>query len=293
MKNVKVLSLGKEEGASRLTYLLRFYKYIFTERKNYDSVFVHMNQEYVILGAIFWKIWRKKILLWYNHKVGTLATRIAIMFSHNVFHTSKFAFTATSKKAKIMPVGIDTESFRIRDSVERKKGYILSLGRIDPVKNIHILIEGLKLINKGLTVNIYGSGSGKYYDETKKESENVNNNGNNTIVFKGNVPNKEAPEIYNQHEFFVNLTDSGSLDKTILEAMACGTLPIVSNKSFIGILPEWLMFKENDSQDLAKKIEHVVNLNEQEKKDTAIKLRDIVVKKHDLQMLIKNVLEYA
>ncbi|HRH30994.1 MAG TPA: hypothetical protein PK886_02950, partial [Candidatus Paceibacterota bacterium] len=53
LENVEVLSLGKEGGVSRIKYIFNFYKYIFKERKNYDVVFVHMNEEYVLLGGIF------------------------------------------------------------------------------------------------------------------------------------------------------------------------------------------------------------------------------------------------
>ena len=61
--NVKVLSLGKEEGRNRGKYVYRFYKYIFSERHNYDAVFVHMNPIYVLLGGVFWKILNKKIAM--------------------------------------------------------------------------------------------------------------------------------------------------------------------------------------------------------------------------------------
>src|SRR3989344_232174 len=72
--NVKVLSLGKEERRSKAEYISRFYRYIWQERKNYDAVFVHMNQEYVLLGWKFWKLWGKKIFLWRNHARGSLWT---------------------------------------------------------------------------------------------------------------------------------------------------------------------------------------------------------------------------
>ena len=75
--NVKVLSLGKEDNVSKFVYLIRFYKYILQNRKNYDNVFVHMNVEYVILGGLVWKILRKKIGLWYMHKSVTLKLRLA------------------------------------------------------------------------------------------------------------------------------------------------------------------------------------------------------------------------
>ena len=51
--NVKVLSLGKEFGASKLKKLFTFYFLLFTLREQYDSVFVHMIQEFVLLGGFF------------------------------------------------------------------------------------------------------------------------------------------------------------------------------------------------------------------------------------------------
>ena len=59
-QNVNVLSLGKErfevksqksKVLKKLTYAINFFKYIWQERKNYDVVFVHMNQEYVLLAV--------------------------------------------------------------------------------------------------------------------------------------------------------------------------------------------------------------------------------------------------
>ena len=72
-QNVRVFSLGKESGSSRFGYILNFYKLIWKYRKEYDSVFVHMNQVYVLLGGLFWKLWHKKrqkvggILNWFSN----------------------------------------------------------------------------------------------------------------------------------------------------------------------------------------------------------------------------------
>jgi len=319
-ENVKVLSLGKEATttptrslrrseatekvrvgvarsfleekiSSRLKYLTRFYRYIYRERKNYDAVFVHMNQEYVVLGTPLWRLFRKKILLWRNHKKGSFFTKIAVVLSDRVFYTSEFSYTARFAKSEAMPVGIDTDRFTPARPVERKKGSILSLGRIDPVKNIHILMNALKLIGAGLDVDIYGSGEGSYYANIKKECELINKQGGNKVSLRGSVPNSETPGIYNQHEIFVNLTVSGSMDKTILEAMACGTLPLVCNRSFVGVLPEEFLFRENNADDLAKKIERVINLPNHEKKDLAAKLRDIVVRDHNVQRLVWKIIK--
>lgn len=288
-KNVKVLSLGKEGGTSRLKYIFRFYKYIWSERKNYDAVFVHMNPEYVVLGGALWRLLGKKIGFWYNHKVGTLKTRIAIFLAHRIFCTSPYAFTARSKKIKLMPAGIDMNTFTTNVETTREKDSILYLGRIAPVKNLHQLVNAVMKLHttwSDIRLDIVGSALPKdeHYKEAIIESaqELV---ASDKIRFLGSISNRETPSVYNAHELFVNLTDSGSFDKAILEAMACGSLVLVSNKSFIGVISEDFIFIEGDVDDLVKKITYVLSLSQEEKNRVREELRMFVAEKHSLEML--------
>src|SRR3989344_7648100 len=82
--NVKVFSLGKEKKKSNFLYVVNFYKYIWKMRKQYDVVFVHMNPEYAILGGLFWKIWGKKVVLWYAHYLSNLKLKLAIVFADKI-----------------------------------------------------------------------------------------------------------------------------------------------------------------------------------------------------------------
>ncbi|MHB9019331.1 MAG: glycosyltransferase, partial [Minisyncoccota bacterium] len=156
-ENVKVLSLGKEslkikncklEIIKKFIYAINFYRYIWKERKNYDAVFVHMNQEYILLGWKLWKLLGKKIMLWRNHPYGSLLTNFAVLVSDRVFCTSKYAYTAKFKKTEIMPVGIDTYLFKRRSEIKKIPNSVLFLGRISPIKNPDVLIESLNLLNK-------------------------------------------------------------------------------------------------------------------------------------------------
>ena len=45
-----------------------------------------MNPVYIILGGVFWKIMGKKIFLWYNHPMGNMMAKVAILFSNKVLH---------------------------------------------------------------------------------------------------------------------------------------------------------------------------------------------------------------
>ena len=85
------------------------------------------------------------------------------------------------------------------------------------------------------------------------------------------------------------------MDKTTLEAMSCETLVLVSNKYFEGVLNEDLkniiLFKEKDLDDLTLKIKQIFELNDEEKKKISKELREIVVQKHSLIFLVKEVIK--
>jgi glycosyltransferase involved in cell wall biosynthesis len=222
-ENVKVLSLGKENGHSRLKYIHRFYKYIIGEQQNYDTVFIHMNQEYVILGGLFWRSWGKKVFFWRNHAKGNIFTRIAVFFSDGVFCTSPKSFTAKFAKTKIMPVGIDTEFFKPDPNVIREKDSVLMLGRISPVKKVLEFIDWVK--NKDLKATI----AGPILADDKEYGKLVLKSLTPKIKYIGPVDQEWARRLYQSHEIYANFTLAGSMDKTVVEAAACGAKLEVRN----------------------------------------------------------------
>ncbi|HCX27732.1 MAG TPA: hypothetical protein DHI91_01160 [Candidatus Portnoybacteria bacterium] len=292
--NVKVLSLGKESGASKIKYLTRFYRYVWQERKNYDSVFVHMNQEYVILGGLIWKIWGKKIAMWRNHSKVSIPGYIAVFLSDKVFCTSGESFTARFKKTTLMPVGIDTLFFKKREDIIEKPNSLLFLGRISPMKKPGLFIEALNLLNKervDFTASVVGDPLLKdadYYQELKGLVKKYDLE--NKVVFEKGVNNKKTIEYYNRYGIYVNATPSGSMDKTIFEAMSCGSIVIVSNKSLIGKIDNNLIFEENSHRDLAKKLAAMLSLSVSEKEDIIEKLRNFVIQNHGLDFLVEKLL---
>lgn len=293
--NVKVFSLGKENGQSKIKYILNFYKYIFGERNNYDKVFVHMNQEYVLLGGIFWKLFKKKVFFWRNHPNGGIFTRLAIMISDKVFCTSKFSYTAKFSKTIVMPVGIDTDKFTPSQNIdiydERK---ILYLGRISPIKRLEVLINASNKFDEGTEVHIYGnpsSGSRKYYESLKELSKK---NKAKCIFFDG-IKNGEVIDVYRLYPYSVNMTVDGSLDKTIFEHMACGGVVLCSNESVASMLDdgdrELLIFRSGSVDDLSLKLDKVFDLNKDIKIELGLRLRRLVVERHSLERLISSLYE--
>ncbi len=255
---MKILSLGKEEGRGRLMYLLRFYRFIWKERKNYDKVFVHMNQEYVLLGWKMWKLLGKRVFLWRNHAQGSILTRLAVALAHKVFYTSPHSYTARFGNAVKMPVGIDTEFFKPDPLTERVPGSVLFLGRISPVKQVLEFVEWVNLHPEYSYVTVAGPALSQdrlYYEEVKRMASHK-------IKFIGPVDQEGALRLYQSHEIYVNMTPAGSFDKTILEAAACAMKIKVGNED--------LKFLEEKTPE---------------------ETRAFVIKNHNLELLVSKIKE--
>ncbi len=264
--NVEVFSLGKEKReAHRPEYAQRFLALAWGLRSKYDSVFVHMNQEYVLIAGWLWKLLGKKIYLWRNHFAGNYLTDIAVFFCAKVFCTSAYSYIAKSSKNILMPLGIDTDIFKPVE-VQREKS-ILSIGRIAPSKRLEVLIDAVARLAKDGTeikVCIYGNAlpdDTKYMADLKKKAQEAGIA--HLVQFQPGVRNTETPSLYSAHEIFVNCSKSGMYDKTIFEAAACGALSIASSEDYAKLADTRLVF-DGSAADLAFKLKTVFALSSEQ-----------------------------
>ncbi|MDO8496464.1 MAG: glycosyltransferase family 4 protein [bacterium] len=311
--NVKVLSLGKDRGASKLRQFFNFQFSIFNLSKDYDAVFVHMNPIWVVLGGWCWRLMQKKIFFWYTSGGITAKLKLAEKFANTIFTASSESFRLPSKKVVVIGHGIDTELFKpgfsrskaipaevprhepspsnLKDEASRfdlGEIKILSVGRIAPVKNYEVLIDAIKMLkDKGFNFSVTMVGEAplerdKNYEENLKskiKSLKLVDNFN----FVGKINHKDLPAYYQSHDLFIHLSKTGSLDKAILEAMACGMNVLSSSDSARSFLPTELIFNGNNFLELAEKIEKTSNRNLGEQ------LRQFVVENHNLDKLIDKI----
>ncbi|MCC6290736.1 glycosyltransferase [Candidatus Nomurabacteria bacterium] len=221
--NVEVLTLGKEDGASRSKYLWRFYKYIWSERNNYDTVFVHMNQEYVLLGGLFWRFWGKRVHLWYTHKMVSVKLRLATLLSDKVFTASEESFRFDTPKLRIAGHGIDTDFFSPDSSVVRSD-HVLSVGRLMKSKRHDLIIRAVAFAGKEL--RIIGDGP------ERKNLEALAHMIGARVYFLGGLNQSQVRDQYQKAAFFVHTSETGSLDKVTLEALACGLSVVTTSDAY-------------------------------------------------------------
>ncbi|MDB5189220.1 MAG: hypothetical protein JWL82_177 [Parcubacteria group bacterium] len=272
-EGVRVHSLGKERSrvshfAARLLYVIRFYK-LLIRIKGYDAVLIHMNEEYVLLGGLLWRLMGKRVYLWRNHYNGSWKTAVAVALANKVFCTSAYSYTARFKRVKFMPVGVNLDSLNPEISVTRVPRSILFLARMDPSKRPELLLAALHLLKKreiGFTATFVGGpteDSSTYPEEVAKLATTLGISAD--VRFTGAVPNTETFRYYRSHEIFVNASRSGMLDKTTFKAMAAGSLVLSSSLDLKREVSDEFYYADGNATALASKLEHLLSLSESEK----------------------------
>lgn len=274
--NVRVYSLGKESGASRLKYVSRLFRYAWSLRREYDAVFVHQNQEYVLLAGLLWKLLGKDVFFWRNHYAGSLFTSLACSLCRAVFYTSSHSYTARCAHAIPMPVGVDLSMFKT--VAERTPRSILFLGRIAPSKHPDVLIAALGLLAAhgiDFTASLYGPTLP--HDKAYRESlvRRINELGiGRQVSLRDGVPHAETPQLYAAHDTFVNLSDSGMYDKTLFEAAASGCVVVSRSDDFAHVFDERFTF-DGSAESLADALEKSMRMPETDKEAVLRTLRTI------------------
>lgn len=302
-KNVEVHSFGKERdyGKLRQAYELLIISYKLASKA--DGIFVHMHPIYAIICWLGAKLLGKKLVLWYTHKSVDTKLRIAHALVDQVLTASADSFRLKSGKVKVVGHGIDVEKFRVKSEklkVNDTKFHVVSIGRISPVKDYETLIKAVEILRdegeKDLDVKIYGK-IGLPKHQTYLDSLIIfihNADLEDCVKFEGEVNHEFVPELYQEADLFVNLSQTGAIDKTVLEAAASGVLTLTSNEAFavpISKISPLLFFERNNPHELAEKILQIKALTETEKNRIKKELRAWVYEDHNLDNLVNKIIK--
>lgn len=291
---IQVVSLGKERGLGRIRRYWNFYKYLFQILPKIDAVLVHMIPAWVILLWLPAWAFKKKVYLWYTHKSVTISLRIAEKLVANIFTASKASCRLLSKKIIVTGHGIDVNHFQPKDIKKNSNELrLLAVGRISESKDYEFLLKAVdilrrKNIGKSVVFHILGepvTKMDKLYKERLMALVRVKDWGN-SVKFLGSKTYKELPDVYNSYDVLLHASVTGSIDKVVLESMACGLPVITTSEAFRDLLPSQYLLNHKDSEAMAEKILALKNIN----KD--LSLREIVVKNHNLDNVVRNILKY-
>ncbi len=258
--NVRVYSLGKENGIGKLGRFFRYQRLLIRLLPKTGGVFFHMCPEYVLAAGFLPRFFGIKSLLWYTHKRVGWRLKTAEKLVDGIFTASKESCRLDSKKIEVVGHGIDTGLFNKRPAGVSGLRF-LSIGRISPAKDLKTLILAIfelkGKIKERVVFDIIGEPllpeDQKYFKEIK---DLVKERGlEETINFLGAKAYSELPEVYRSHDIFLHASRTGSVDKVVLEALATGLCVFTSSEAYQDFLPAVNVFKPGDYMDLASKVE--------------------------------------
>ena len=294
--NVEVHTLGKELGLSEPRRLARFYGLMHSalRERRIDACFAHMAPLFAVLFAPVAKSKRIPILLWYAHSSVTPTLRLAHALVDRCVTASADGFRLSSEKLFVIGHGVDVERFRPPSTTGPVYGRTaVSVGRIAPVKRIDEMVDALSILrDRGLDLRLRLFGSASTADDRRYEADLrqrvTSDRLTDQVSFDGPVPFPEIPHAYRCGGVFVNLSETGAIDKAILESMASGCVPVSRNASYAAIVRDqdldWLV-PGSGAASVADQIVRALELPADARSSIVRRLRKIVIDQHGLDRL--------
>jgi glycosyltransferase involved in cell wall biosynthesis len=245
-----------------------------------------MGAIFTILAAPFFlmrKLRGVRFLWWKAHGHINWVGRFASFFCDEVVTSTESGFPIALAKRRIVGQAIDTTRFALPQSdQERDQKHIIFVGRVASIKHIEVFITVARVLkDDGYTFSVIGPHDDTAYAETLMHSaEGL------PVTFVGSKTQQELVSLYQQASILLNTSLTHSMDKTVLEAMLCGCLPITANHAFETLLSPFGLYA--DTQDAARYVE-MIRMNTEVPTERRAQLREEVVKVHSLDTFVDRV----
>ncbi len=195
----------------------------------------------------------------------------------------------TTNRIIYLPNSIDVNSFYPKG--EKEDNLLLYLGRIVPVKGLHVLLESLRYIKQSTHLVIVGPiGDFKYYQDIMEHIERENRKGKHKITYLGTVPQPELMKTYQKSSIFILPSFWEAFPVVILEALSCETpvitTPVGGNPEVIRNFENGILVPVNNPLKLAEAINFMLD-----NKDNITKMgrkgRELVTKNFSVEVIAK------
>ncbi|MDP6761436.1 MAG: glycosyltransferase family 4 protein [Planctomycetota bacterium] len=272
------------------------------EREGFDAVLAHMVPRYALVAEGPARRAGAGVFLWYTHAGIDRRLERAVERVDRVFTASAESMRVPSERCVVTGHGIDLEPFDLGDAAPDEPPRLLSIGRLTPRKDPLCVLEAVALLRgRGVEVGLDLVGPGMTradsvtLAEVRARMERADLEG--CVTIHGAVPYTEVAEVYRRAACVVNASLTGSLDKTLLEAMACGR-PVVSCSDAaagalapLGDAAAGLLFAPGDAVELAERVERLLASDRAERAALAARLREIVREGHEVDVLMERLVE--
>ncbi len=290
--NVRVYSLGKERGFGRGAQAAAFYRALACVLPKAGAVLAHMVPRYALLALLPAAAARRPLALWYAQGGITRELRVAARLVRYILTPTRESFplggAAIDWRVVVTGHGIDTQRYAPDGTPPAEPKRFVAAGRLSPSKRYEPLIDAFAALERGsCRLRIVG---GPLYEtdrayERRLRARVAQLGLEELVELAGPVPYAQMPAEYRAAWALAHTSATGSLDKVVLEAMACGT-PVLSTaaptRTALGELAGRLWCPPNAPDALARRLREALGWTARERAELAGAARAIVVRDHSL-----------
>ena len=263
-------------------------------RERFNAVFIHMNADWAYRLAPCWQQFGIPVLMWYAHGTVTNRLRRAHDQAACVVTSTPEGFGIPSSKVRVIGQGIDTDLFTPPAS-RPDNATIVAVGRVSRRKSLELMVETLAWLKTNAPQTPFGlriigptlTRDDRAYAAELADTVNRRNLGRQ-VTFEGPRAMGELPDIYGSAFLHLNLSQTGSMDKTILESLACGCPTLTSNASVFPLIESFpdLIVPTRTPDAIGRQI---CRAYEERHARSSSELRALVVGRHDLNSYVEHI----
>jgi glycosyltransferase involved in cell wall biosynthesis len=264
----------------------------------FDAVLSHMVPRYTLLSSRTARKAGARQYLWYTHGAVDERLRKAVEQVDKVFTASEESLRLDTPKRVVTGHGIDTRRFAPGGVDPVRPIRLLTVGRLTPAKDPLTILAALGiLVARGfdLRLDIVGDVLASGDDAYRRRVEEQIDVGSlrERVVLHGAIPYRDIAPYYQRSTLLVSASRTGSIDKVVLEAMACARPVLTCNDSFPRVFRELgadaakLYFEAESATELAGRLEGLLRLRQPERVALGERLRELVVRDHEVDALMR------
>lgn len=298
--NVSVYSLGIDMGKTRVERWGRFVALLSRLAPQCDAILSQFSASFALGAWPFAWLLRKPNVLWYAHGAVPFQLKLAERVVDKIVTSSTGGCRLESAKIVVVGQGIDTNLFAPISAprFQKRPFTAVSVGRLSPIKRFEDLIAATEsLVHRyhigplrvrivGAPPNHAGELYALYADTLRQQAETAGLT--HVIEFTGTVSYADMPACYQNADVMVNLGETGSMDKVVLEAMSCGLVVLSANEAYAELLSAchpWLVLEKRNVPLLAERLHWLMQMPAADRIAMGRPLREVVVAEHGLNCL--------
>jgi len=298
--NARFVTLGKDSDDDKVRWLARLQRIVWRlcRSGDVDAILAHMGPVFAVAAAPLARLTRTPLFLWYAHGHVSPMLHLAHAAVDGVGTSTTEGFRIPSDKVTITGQGIDMARFHPPSQPHREPGEparILSVGRFSPIKDYATLLDAVARLpldagaappTAELLGGVHSMGEQLHLASLRSKAADLGIG--ERVTFVEGVPHARIVPIYQRADLFATCSQTGSLDKVVLEAAACGVVPLVCNDAFRDLFGDhWpaLSFPPGDADALAGRLAAWLARDAAERRDVAGSVRVTIGREHSVEHL--------